>query len=157
MVVQRGFTLIELMVTVAIIAVLATLSLPVLEVSRQRAREADLRHALREIRTALDAYKAAADAGEIEMPSDASGYPPNLEVLVEGAPFVNKERKGKLYLLRSLPRDPMEPRAELPPAATWALRSYSSEAADPQEGADVYDVRSRSNKLGLNGAPYSSW
>jgi len=154
---QRGFTLIELMVTVAIIAVLATLSLPVLEVSRQRAREADLRHALREIRTALDAYKAAADAGEIEMPADASGYPPNLEVLVEGAPFMNKQRKGKLYLLRSLPRDPMEPRAELSAAATWALRSYSSEAADPQEGADVYDVRSRSNKLGLNGAPYSSW
>lgn len=154
---QRGFTLIELMVTVAIIAVLATLTLPVLELGRQRAREAELRHALREIRTALDAYKAAADAGDIEIPADASGYPPNLEVLVQGTPFMNKDRKGKLYLLRTLPRDPMEPRTELPPAATWALRSYGSEAADPQEGADVYDVRSRSNKPGLNGAPYSSW
>jgi general secretion pathway protein G len=154
---QRGFTLIELMVAVAIIAVLATLTLPVLEVSRQRSREADLRHALRDIRTALDAYKAAADAGEIEVPPDASGYPPTRDVLVQGAPFANKERKGRLYLLRSLPRDPMEPRAELPAAATWAVRSYASEAADPQEGADVYDVRSRSNTLGLNGAPYSRW
>lgn len=154
---QRGFTLIELMVTVAIIAMLATLTLPVLEVSRQRSREADLRHALREIRTALDAYKAAADAGDIEVPPDASGYPPNLDVLVQGAPFANKERKGRLYLLRNLPRDPMEPRFELPAAATWALRSYSSEAADPQEGEDVYDVRSRSSKPGLNGVPYSSW
>ncbi len=157
MVAQRGFTLIELMVTVAIIAVLATLSLPVLEVSRQRAREADLRHALREIRAALDAYKVAADDGDIELAPEASGYPPNLEVLVEGVPFKDKERKGRLYLLRSLPRDPMEPRAELPPAATWALRSYSSEAADPQEGEDVYDVRSRSHKIGLNGAAYCTW
>jgi len=154
---QRGFTLIELMVTVAIIAVLATLSLPVLEVSRQRAREADLRHALREIRTALDAYKAAAVAGDIDTAPEASGYPPNLDVLVQGAPYKDKERKGRLYLLRSLPRDPMEPRAELPAEATWALRSYSSEAADPQAGDDVYDVRSRSNKLGLNGAAYSTW
>jgi len=145
------------MVTVAIIAVLATLSLPVLEVNRQRTREADLRHSLREIRAAIDAYKTAADAGDIEVAPDASGYPPNLEVLVQGAPFQDKERKGRLYLLRSLPRDPMEPRAELPAAATWALRSYSSEAADPQEGEDVYDVRSRSNKLGLNGAAYSTW
>jgi general secretion pathway protein G len=154
---QRGFTLIELMVTVAIIAVLATLSLPVLEVSRQRAREADLRHALREIRAALDAYKAAADAGEIDKAPEASGYPPNLDVLVQGAPYKDKERKGRLYLLRRLPRDPMEPRAELPADATWALRSYSSEAADPQAGDDVYDVRSRSNKLGLNGAAYNTW
>jgi len=154
---QRGFTLIELMVTVAIIAVLATLSLPVLEVSRQRAREAELRHALREIRTALDAYKAAADAGVVDTRPDASGYPPNLDILAQGAPFRDKERKGKLYLLRSLPRDPMEPRTELPAAATWALRSYGSEAADPQEGDDVYDVHSRSKKLGLNGAAYSSW
>jgi general secretion pathway protein G len=154
---QRGFTLIELMVTVAIIAVLATLSLPVLEVSRQRAREADLRHALREIRTALDAYKAAAVAGDIDMAPEASGYPPSLEVLVQGAPYKDKQRKGRLYLLRSLPRDPMEPRAEQPAEATWALRSYSSEAADPQAGDDVYDVRSRSNKLGLNGAAYNTW
>jgi general secretion pathway protein G len=156
-VVQRGFTLIELMVTVAIIAVLATLSLPVLEVSRQRAREADLRQALREIRGALDAYKAAVDAGVIDTRPEASGYPPNLQVLAEGVAFRDKERKGKLYLLRSLPRDPMEPRRDLPAAATWALRSYASEAAEPQEGDDVYDVRSRSNKLGLNGAAYSSW
>ena len=154
---QRGFTLIELMVTVAIIALLATLTFPVLEVSRQRSREADLSHALREIRAALDAYKAAADAGLIDTLPESSGYPPNLEVLAQGAPFKDKERKGKLYLLRSLPRDPMESRTELPAAATWALRSYASESADPQEGDDVYDVRSRSNKLGLNGAAYSRW
>ena len=154
---SAGFTLLELMVTLAIVAVLGLLTVPVLQISVQRAKEQELRTALHEIRGALDAYKRAAEANDIEVPPEASGYPPNLEMLVSGVPWRDPQKKGKLYLLRRLPRDPMNPQTELSPVATWGQRSYASEASDPQSGADVFDVYSLSNKLGLNGIPYSAW
>lgn len=107
---QAGFTLLELVVTLAIVAVLGVMTVPVMEVTRQRVKEQALTRALREIRGALDAYKRAADDGLIEAETEASGYPANLNVLVEGVPRADGKKKSKntrLYFLRRLPRDPM--------------------------------------------------
>jgi general secretion pathway protein G len=157
---QAGFTLLELVVTLAIVAVLGVLTVPVMEVTRQRVKEQSLTRALREIRGALDAYKRAADDGLIEVDMEASGYPANLNVLVEGVPRVEGKKKSKntkLYFLRRVPRDPMD-ESGLPNAAdTWGKRSFASEPIDPREGDDVFDVYSRSQKLGLNGLAYNKW
>jgi general secretion pathway protein G len=154
----RGFTLIELLVTLAIIATLSFLVVPVVQVTVQRAKEAELREALKEIRRAIDAYKQSSEVGEIEEPKgEISGYPPHLNLLVDGVKFSDEKAKGKKYFLRKLPRDPMHPNADLPAADTWGKRSYESEATEPREGADVFDVYSLSNKIGLNGVAYRWW
>lgn len=152
-----GFTLIEMMVTLAIIAVLATLVVPVAQVSVQRAKEQELRLALKEIRNAIDAYKQASDEGRITRDSNATGYPATLQVLVDGVDDGQKSKRQKIRFLRRLPRDPLFPDSSVDAAQTWTLRSYASEAGEPKEGADVYDVYSRSPQLGLNGVAYKVW
>lgn len=146
----KGFTLIELLVTVAILALLASVALPLAEVTVQRNKEQELRHTLREIREAIDAYKRASDDGRIERNADASGYPPTLAALVEGVKDQRKTDGTKLYFLRRVPPDPMT-------GEDWGLRSYASPADDPQPGDDVYDVYSRSDETGLNGIAYREW
>ena len=146
----RGFTLIELMIVVAIVGLLATVAMPLAELTVQRNKEADLRHALRDIREAIDAYKVAADEGRIERKADESGYPPTLAALADGVPDKRAGSDGpKLYFLRRVPRDPF--------GDDWGLRSYASSAKEPQEGKDVFDVNSRSGEVGLNGVPYREW
>jgi general secretion pathway protein G len=152
-----GFTLIELLVTLAILALLGTVVAPVAQVTIQRRHEQELRTALREIRTAIDAYKKAGDEGRIERNAGATGYPAKLELLVDGVVDQRSPKKAKIYFLRRLPRDPFNADPELSDAQTWAKRSYASEADEPKDGDDVYDVMSASNRVGLNGIPYKRW
>lgn len=153
----RGFTLIEMLVTLAIVALLASLALPLAELSVQRAKEQELRRALRELRGAIDAHKDAADANRIEPSALKSGYPPTLKVLVEGVRDVKDPKGAKIYFLRRIPRDPFAPEPEAAPAETWGLRSYASPPDEPQKGEDVFDVYSLSERVGLNGVPYREW
>lgn len=152
----RGFSLVEMVVVVAILAALASIGIPLAELSKQRSQEEDLRRALREIRSALDAYKRLSDQGQILKAADASGYPATLELLVQGVQDVRSPTRARIYLLRSLPRDPFAP-PSVPAGATWELRSYASAPDAPRPGADVFDVRSKSDRVGLNGVPYREW
>ncbi|MGF6727267.1 general secretion pathway protein G [Paraburkholderia sp. GAS41] len=153
----RGFTLIELLVTLAILGVLASMTVPVAQVMRQREREQELRLALHEIRDAIDAYKAASKEGRVAKEAGATGYPPSLDVLVDGVPDLSDPKGRKIYFLRHIPRDPMNNDAGLDDAAVWGKRCYASGADDPQEGDDVYDVYSTSKGVGLNGIAYRNW
>ena len=155
---DRGFTIIELVITVGIVSLLATAVIPSAQLVYQRERERELRASLRTIRTALDAYKAAADAGHIKKDLNKSGYPPDLQTLVDGVEDARNPKEGaRIYFLRRVPRDPFWPDATTPASDTWALRSYASPPNDPQPGDDVYDVYSRSSRTGLNGVPYRDW
>lgn len=151
-----GFTLVELVVTVAIVGVLASVTLPLAQLALQRHKEHDLRVALRQIRGAIDEYKRAADDGRVLKKADESGYPRTLDVLVAGVEDVKRLDRRKIYFLRRLPRDPFAD-ASLEPAATWGKRSYASPPDAPSEGGDVYDVYSVAAGTGLNGIPYRSW
>lgn len=156
----EGFSLIELVVTIAILGLLATVAVPFAQLVEQRHKEAELRDSLRRIRTAIDAYKQAAVVEKrIAVPADATGYPPDLDVLWRGATDQTQidTAKDKLYFLRRLPRDPFFPDAAAEPADTWGKRSYASPPEEPQEGEDIYDVYSLSTKTGLNGVPYREW
>lgn len=152
-----GFTFIELIMTLAIMAVLVTVATPLAQLTVQRQKEHDLRSALFQIREALDAYKRASDQGRLVARLGESGYPKSLDLLVEGVDDQRSPAHQKIYFLRRLPRDPMHADAATPAAATWALRSYASPPDDPGEGEDVFDVSSRSDKLGLNGVAYKNW
>lgn len=152
-----GFTLIEVVITVAIIGLLAGMAMPTTELVVQRSKEQELRSDLREIRTAIDAYKQAADEGHIIRNVDDTGYPPTLKALVDGVVDAKSPDKRKIYFMRRLPADPMASEQSDAPEQTWGLRSYESDPDDPQEGADVFDVYSKSNGVGLNGTPYRKW
>jgi general secretion pathway protein G len=151
-----GFTLIELLITVAIVGVLASVAMPLMEMSSQRAKEQDLRRSLSQIREAIDAYKRASDEKRITTSVDQSGYPPTLNALVEGVTDAKDPKGRKMYFLRRIPRDPFA-EAGASPETSWGLRSYESSAAEPRPGKDVYDVYSLNAQKGLNGVAYREW
>ena len=153
-----GFTLVEMLVVVALVGILAAAAMPLAELSVRRAKEAELRLALRELRGAIDAYKAAFDAKRIDAEPDVedSGYPPTLQALVDGVSDVASPSKARIHFLRRLPRDPFADPA-LPASETWQLRSYVSPADAPQPGRDVFDVMSRAGGVGIDGTAYREW
>jgi general secretion pathway protein G len=130
---------------------------PLAELGVRRAKEQELRLALRTIRTGLDDYKAAADQGHIELEVGDSGYPKTLQSLVDGVVDSKSPDAETIYFMRRLPRDPFYPDKSLPAAETWMLRSYASPPHDPQPGADIFDVISQSQQIGINGVPYDEW
>lgn len=154
---SSGFSLVELLVVVAIVSVLATIGLPLAELSHKRVQEEELRVALRQIRAALDEYKMAVNDGHVFKKEGDSGYPPDLATLVRGIPDAKSPKGRRLYFLRRIPRDPFAPASVLLAEDTWALRSYASPADSPAPGRDVYDVYSKSTLTGLNGVRYSEW
>jgi len=152
-----GFTLIEMVITVAIVGILASAALPLTELSVKRAKEQQLQEALRQIRTALDDYKRAADEGRIARSDLETGYPKSLALLVDGVSDQKSPDRKKIYFLRRLPRDPFATDAALPAAQAWGKRAYASPPDAPREGDDVYDVYSLSSGLGINGVRYRDW
>lgn len=148
---RRGFTIIELVICAAILAILASAALPLTELTAKRAKEQELRRALREIREGLDAYKQAVEDGRIPRKAGDSGYPPTLEVLVQGVDDQRTLKKTRIYFLRRIPPDPFTEDGR------WGLRSYASPPDEPSEGDDVFDVYSLSPGIGLNGRPYREW
>lgn len=153
---QGGFTLIELIATLTILAILASLAFPVADMTARRMKETELRHDLRTLREGIDAYRRAWDDGRIERKAGESGYPPTLERLVEGAEDIRTPEKTRIYFLRRIPTDPFAAPG-LVGAASWGKRSYASPHDEPRAGDDVFDIYSLSPETGLNGIPYRQW
>lgn len=154
-----GFTIVELMVTLALVGIAASVVLPLASVIETRAKETELRRGLRTIRQALDNYKAAADGGVIDKSTGASGYPANLELLTQGVPrsAAMGFNATPMVFLRKIPRDPFFEDANVPDAKTWNIRAYGAKPGDYSAGHDVFDVASKSDKTGLDGSRYADW
>lgn len=153
-----GFTIIELMVTLAILSILASVTMPLVALTLQRNKEAILMQNLIQIRDAIDAYKQASDQGRIKKDIEQSGYPQNLEVLVQGVVDIKDPKKRIIKFLRRIPQDPMlDQNAPRLFAHDWGLRSYVSEADNPKYEDDVYDVYSLSTLKSFKGVPYAKW
>lgn len=153
---RRGFTLIELVAVTAIVGILASAALPLVQLTQRRSQEFELRRALRELRAGIDAYKRAYDDGRITPRVGASGYPPDLATLAAGVPDARSLDGRKLYFLRRVPRDPLAD-PELPADQTWALRSHDSPPDAPAPGEDVFDIASRAPGRALDGSRYQDW
>lgn len=152
----QGFSFIELLVTLVIMGVLAMMAVPTMQMEIQRKKESELKASLHEIRIAIDKYKLAYDSKRIRNENGLSGYPPNLQILVDGVVDERNPNKDKIYFLRRLPQDPLvNPKKTL--NGNWGIRSYASSADDPKEGEDVYDIYSTATGMGLNGTKYNQW
>jgi general secretion pathway protein G len=152
---NRGFTFVELLVVSTLLIILAAAVMPMARVTMQRQREAELRRALREMRTAIDKFKDAADAGLIgamDLKAGAEGYPEDLEILVEGVSVVNDQSGRKLKFLRRIPIDPMTNSTD------WGKRSYTDKPdATSWGGQSVFDVYTKAKGTALDGTKYRDW
>jgi general secretion pathway protein G len=155
---RPGFTLVEMIITLSIVAVLALSALPLGKMAVKRGNEIELQRALRTIREAIDAYKKMADEKKFEFDPDTEGYPPTLETLIKGVEVQDKDSSGKagakktVKFLRRIPKDPMTNSAD------WGLRSYQDDFdSDVWGGEDVYDVYTKSPNTALDGTKYKDW
>jgi general secretion pathway protein G len=152
---ERGYSFVELIVVTTIILILASAVQPLAKVAIQRQKEAELRRALREMRTAIDKFKDAADMQMIpptELKLGNEGYPPTLETLVDGVTMANDATGRKLKFLRRIPMDPMTGTDE------WGMRAYQDKPDSTRWGGqNVYDVFSTSEATGLDGTKYKDW
>lgn len=152
---ERGYTFVEMLVVAAIVGILASAIMPLARVTSQRMKESELRRALREMRTAIDKYKDAADLGQIgalDLKVGSENYPPDLETLVEGVTAANDATGRKLKFLRKIPTDPLTRRAE------WGLRSYQDKPDSTRWGGqNVFDVYTTFDGKALDGSKYRDW
>ncbi len=148
-----GFTIIELIVVIAIISTLAVVAIPMVETSVKREKELHLKRSLREIRTAIDEYHDFVVNNKIKFDEETYGYPEDLEILVKGIEFRDKKNKGKVRkFLRRIPVDPMTGNIE------WGLRSYQDKMNSTHWGGEnVWDIYSKSEKKALDGSSYKDW
>jgi len=147
---QGGFTLAEVVMVAGLLAILATMALPVAKFTVKRNKETELRMALRQMRTAIDEYKRLSDQGMIPITLGSEGYPPDLETLVEGVDLVGQEVKRKF--LRRIPVDPMTKEAE------WGKRSYQDDFDSTSWGGEnLWDVYSLSEGTAIDGSKYKDW
>jgi general secretion pathway protein G len=145
---QQGLTFVELIVTVAILSILAMAALPVARFQVKRQNERELRRDLWMMRDAIDKYKDAADRGAFQTKVESQNYPPDLQTLVTGVDVQGK----KLKFLRRIPVDPMTGKAE------WGMRSMQDDPdSDSYGGQSVFDVYSKSQSTALDGTKYSTW
>ncbi len=158
---QRGFTLLEMVVTMFILALLTAVAIPVIETSVKREKEIQLQQNLRLIRQAIDEYKKLADEKKIKVKPDSFGYPPDLETLVNGVEVEQEitddsgRKTTKKVLVRFLRRIPLDPMTN---SYDWGLRSYKDEPdSDTWGGDNVYDVYTRSQGRALDGTKYRDW
>lgn len=152
---ESGFTFIELVISTAILAILASGAIPLARVSMRRTREAELRRSLREMRSAIDKFKDAADQqiiSPLELQAGGDGYPKDLQQLVDGVALNNDASGKKMRFLRRIPIDPVTGRAD------WKLRAYGDDAKSTVwGGGNVYDVSSKSDGTALDGTKYKEW
>jgi general secretion pathway protein G len=152
---SKGFTFVEILVVATIMVILASAIMPLAKVTAQRQREAELRRALREIRTAIDKYKDAADLGQIgslDLKAGSENYPGDLDVLVEGVRAANDATDRKLKFLRKIPVDPMTHSTE------WGKRSYQDKPDTTRWGGqNVFDVYTTFDGKALDGSKYKEW
>ncbi len=145
---ERGLTLVELIVTIAILSILASAAVPIARFQVKRQNERELRRDLWQMRDAIDHYKDAADQHAFQTKVDSQNYPPDLETLVKGVDVQGK----KVKFLRRIPVDPMTGKAE------WGLHSMQDDPdSDSYGGQSVFDVYSKSQGTGLDGTKYSTW
>ena len=157
---KKGFTFVEVLVTLTILAILASAIMPLAKAAVKREKEIELRRNLRTIREAIDAYKKLTDEKKIEVEEDSEGYPPDLETLIKGVELKGEKTDAKgtksgpkiIKFLRRIPKDPMTDSFD------WGLRSYQDEAdADVWGGENVYDVYTKSMGTALDGTKYKDW
>jgi general secretion pathway protein G len=148
---QQGFTVVELSVVCAMIAILTAMAIPVAKYSIKRQNEMELKYDLRLLRDALDKYKQYSDTGQIQVQIGSEGYPPDLKTLVDGVALAGQLNKKQKFL-RRIPIDPMTKKTE------WGQRSYQDEPDSTSWGGqNVYDVFSLSDARATDGTYYKDW